>query len=68
MDAASFYLLLTLMSFAAYGLVVHSGTVEALRAGRGYLAMAVLGEGVRRRQRKTGHATASARHIPDSMS
>jgi hydrogenase-4 component B len=44
MDAASFYLLFALMSFAAYGLVVHSGTAEALRAGRVYLAMAVLGE------------------------
>ncbi|MDP2110341.1 MAG: complex I subunit 5 family protein [Thiobacillus sp.] len=44
MDAASFYLLFALMSFAAYGLVVHSGTVEALRAGRVYLTMAVLGE------------------------
>ena len=44
MDAASFYLLFALMSFAAYGLVVHNGTVEALRAGRVYLAMAVLGE------------------------
>ena len=44
MDAASFYLLFALMSFAAYGLVVHSGTVEALHAGRVYLAMAVLGE------------------------
>jgi formate hydrogenlyase subunit 3/multisubunit Na+/H+ antiporter MnhD subunit len=30
MDAASFYLLFALMSFAAYGLVVHSGTAEAL--------------------------------------
>jgi formate hydrogenlyase subunit 3/multisubunit Na+/H+ antiporter MnhD subunit len=44
MDVASFYLLFALMSFAAYGLVVHSGTVEALRAGRVYLTMAVLGE------------------------
>ncbi|MCD6706391.1 MAG: complex I subunit 5 family protein [Thiobacillus sp.] len=44
MDAVSFYLLFALMSFAAYGLVVHSGTVEALHAGRVYLAMAVLGE------------------------
>ena len=43
-DAASFYLLFALMSFAAYGLVVHSGSAEALRAGRVYLAMAVLGE------------------------
>ena len=44
LDAASFYLLFALMSFAAYGLVVHSGTAEALRAGRVYLTMAVLGE------------------------
>lgn len=44
MDAASFYLLFALMTFAAYGLVVHSGSAEALRAGRVYLAMAVLGE------------------------
>ncbi|MGK2953190.1 MAG: complex I subunit 5 family protein [Thiobacillus sp.] len=44
LDAASFYLMFALMSFAAYGLVVHSGTVEALWAGRVYLAMAVLGE------------------------
>ncbi|MDO9467931.1 MAG: proton-conducting transporter membrane subunit [Thiobacillus sp.] len=43
-DAASFYLLFALMSFSAYGLVVHSGAAEALRAGRVYLAMAVLGE------------------------
>jgi hydrogenase-4 component B len=43
-DAASFYLLFALMSFAAYGLVVHPGSVDALRAGRVYLAMAVLGE------------------------
>ncbi len=43
-DAASFYLLFALMTFAAYGLVVHSGTAEALRAGRVYLVMAVLGE------------------------
>ncbi len=44
LDAASFYLLFALMTFAAYGLVVHSGSPEALRAGRVYMAMAVLGE------------------------
>jgi hydrogenase-4 component B len=43
-DAASFYLLFTLMTFAAYGLVVHTATPEAFRAGRLYLIMAVLGE------------------------
>lgn len=43
-DAASFYLLFALMTFAAYGLVVHNGSAEAHRAGRVYLIMAVLGE------------------------
>lgn len=43
-DAASFYLFFALMTFAAYGLVVHTRTDEAWRAGRVYLAMAVLGE------------------------
>ena len=45
LDAGTFYLGFTLMTFAAYGLVVHSGTDEARRAGRVYLVMAVLGEG-----------------------
>jgi hydrogenase-4 component B len=44
LDAASFYLLFALMTFAAYGLIVHNGTPEALRAGRVYLTMAVVGE------------------------
>lgn len=44
LDAVSFYVCFALMSFAAYGLVVHAGSAEALRAGRVYLAMAVLGE------------------------
>jgi formate hydrogenlyase subunit 3/multisubunit Na+/H+ antiporter MnhD subunit len=43
-DAATFYLFFALMTFAAYGLVVHTRTEEAWRAGRVYLAMAVLGE------------------------
>jgi formate hydrogenlyase subunit 3/multisubunit Na+/H+ antiporter MnhD subunit len=43
-DAASFYLFFALMTFAAYGLVVHTRTDEAWRAGRVYLTMAVLGE------------------------
>lgn len=43
-DAASFYMLFALMTFSAYGLVVHTGTAEAFRAGRVYLVMAVLGE------------------------
>lgn len=43
-DAASFYVFFSLMSFSAYGLVVHSGTDSARRAGRVYLSLVVLGE------------------------
>ncbi len=41
---ASFYSFFSLMTFAAYGLVVHEGSAEANRAGRVYLAMAMVGE------------------------
>ncbi len=44
LDAASFYLFFALMTFAAYGLVVHNRSAEAWRAGRVYLIMAMLGE------------------------
>lgn len=43
-DAAGFYTFFALMTFASYGLVVHQGSAAALRAGRVYLVMAVLGE------------------------
>lgn len=43
-DVASFYLFFALMTFSAYGLVVHDGSAAARRAGRVYLVMAVLGE------------------------
>lgn len=43
-DALSFYLFFSLMSLAAYGLVVHLNTQEAWRAGRVYLILAVVGE------------------------
>lgn len=43
-DVAGFYSLFALMTFAGYGLVVHSRSPEAVRAGRVYLIMAVLGE------------------------
>lgn len=43
-DAASFYFFFALMTFAAYGLVIHSGSREARRAANVYLAMAMLGE------------------------
>jgi formate hydrogenlyase subunit 3/multisubunit Na+/H+ antiporter MnhD subunit len=43
-DLVSFYLFFALMTFSAYGLVIHVGTAAALRAGRVYIVMAVLGE------------------------
>ena len=39
-----FYAFFALMSFAAYGLVVHDGSSFALRAGRIYLYLVILGE------------------------
>lgn len=43
-DAATFYLGYAVMSVCAYGLVVHSGTAPARRAGRVYLALTMLSE------------------------
>lgn len=43
-DAFGFYLFFALMTFAAFGLVVHTRTHAALFAGRIYIIMAVLGE------------------------
>lgn len=43
-DIASFYTGFAIMTFAGYGLVVHSASAEARHAGRVYLSMAVLGE------------------------
>lgn len=43
-DIASYYFYFALMTFAGYGLIVHDGIREALRAGRIYIIMAVLGE------------------------
>ncbi len=43
-DLASFYLFFTLMSFAAFGLIVHEATDKALYAARVYQVMAVIGE------------------------
>jgi hydrogenase-4 component B len=45
-DIGSFYLGFALMTFAAYPLVIHSGSPEARTGGLAYLIMAVLGEGV----------------------
>ncbi|MFU8840143.1 MAG: complex I subunit 5 family protein [Nitriliruptoraceae bacterium] len=43
-DLVSLYTLYAVMTFAAYGLVVHDRSPAARRAGRIYLVMAVLGE------------------------
>ena len=43
-DVVTFYALFSLLSLAAYGLVVHDGTTRAFRAGRVYLVLAVIGE------------------------
>jgi hydrogenase-4 component B len=44
LDVAVFYTSFALMTFAAYGLIVHDGSGTARRAGRVYLVLAVLGE------------------------
>lgn len=44
-DLAGFYFGYALMTFAAYGLVVHKGSPEAWQAGRVYLVMALLAAG-----------------------
>jgi formate hydrogenlyase subunit 3/multisubunit Na+/H+ antiporter MnhD subunit len=43
-DIASFYTFFAIMTYAGYGLVVHSGSQDARYAGRIYLIMAVAGE------------------------
>ena len=43
-DLASFYLAYALVSFSAFGLVVHDDSPEARRAGSLYLSLTVLGE------------------------
>ncbi len=43
-DMATFFLFYALMSFSAYGMIVHHGTPDACRAGRIYLCLVLLGE------------------------
>lgn len=43
-DVASFLFFYTLMSVAAYGLIVHDGRRKSLEAGRVYIALTILGE------------------------
>ena len=44
LDLVSFYLGFSLMGLASYGLVVHEGDKAALRAGKVYLVMTLVGE------------------------
>ncbi len=44
LDMASFYMWFAVMTFASYGLVIHSRSPSVMRAGRVYIAMAVIGE------------------------
>ncbi|WP_052507394.1 complex I subunit 5 family protein [Desulfonatronovibrio magnus] len=46
LDAISFYLFFALMTFSSYPLIIHSREEHTIRAGRIYLIMAVLGEGL----------------------
>jgi formate hydrogenlyase subunit 3/multisubunit Na+/H+ antiporter MnhD subunit len=43
-DVPAFYTFFALMTFSAFGLVIHSGTAEARRAARVYLVAALAGE------------------------
>jgi len=45
-DVVTFYLSFSIMSLSAYGLVIHDRTPSARRAGRIYIILAILGEGV----------------------
>ena len=44
LDPLGFYLFFTVVTFAAYGLIVHDGSGDARRAGRVYLILAIVGE------------------------
>lgn len=43
-DMLNFYLFFTLMSLASYGLIIHTRTAEAWRAGTCYIILVMLGE------------------------
>ncbi|MGY6412281.1 MAG: proton-conducting transporter transmembrane domain-containing protein [Alkalilacustris sp.] len=43
-DAVGFYTFFALMSFASYGLVIHTGSLSARKAGRIYIAFVLGGE------------------------
>lgn len=43
-DMVGFYLCFAVMTFSAYGLIIHTGTDSARRAGRIYIILAMFGE------------------------
>lgn len=43
-DMLSFYFWFALMSFASYGLIIHTGQADAHSAGRTYMALVIIGE------------------------
>ena len=43
-DMLSFFVFFAMMSFASYGLIVHNRDVEAVRAGRIYIVLVLIGE------------------------
>ncbi len=43
-DIPGFYFFYVLMTFAAYGLIVHDGTKDAIKAGTVYLVLSIFGE------------------------
>jgi formate hydrogenlyase subunit 3/multisubunit Na+/H+ antiporter MnhD subunit len=43
-DLVTFYLFFTIVSLAAYGLVVHEGSAQAMTAGKVYFSASLLGE------------------------
>ncbi len=64
-DVVAFYMGFAALSLAAWGLVIHSGTPEARRAGRVYIRLAVLGESLLVMAMMLGAATAGSVVIGD---
>lgn len=63
-DIASFYLFFALMTFAAYGLVIHDETSSALKAGKVYIIMAIIGEAFLLAGLISAAATVGSEHTP----
>lgn len=64
-DAATFYVSFTTVSLAAYILVVHDASERALRAGRVYIVLAVIGEAALLLALLIGAGMAESLQIPE---